>query len=128
MVCLETSFVIDVLRGEEVARDTLDAIESEGVRPTVTPVGAAEVWVGAQLGSTAEREATASLLESLTWLSFTRQAAELAGDIRASLTENGEVIGITDAMIAGLAIDHDEVLVTRDWHFERIPDLRTRIY
>lgn len=128
MVCFETSFLIDILRGYEPARDVMDSIESDGVRPTVTPIAAAEVWIGAYLGTSEESEMAAALLESLTWLGFSREAASLAGEIRARVMERGESIGITDAVIAGVAIDQDEVLVTRDEHFQRIPNLRIRTY
>lgn len=128
MVCLETSFLIDVLRGHEAAVDVVDAIDAEDVRPTVTPVVAAEVWVGAALGSSEERETAEALIESLTWLPFTRRAARRTGTIRAELARTGEPVGSTDAMIAAIAIEHDEELVTRDRDFERVPDLRTRTY
>lgn len=128
MVSLETSFLIDLLRGHDPARDMMETLDDDKVRPTVSPVVAAEVWVGAELGSAEEREITAALLDSLTWLPFTREAARRAGKIRAELTSDGQTIGITDAMIAAIAIDHDEPLVTRDEHFERITSLRVRTY
>lgn len=128
MVCLETSFLVDLLRGRAAARSVMEELDSAGTRPTLTPVVAAEVWVGAEIGSSDERAAAATLLESLTWLPFTRAAARRAGGIRAELMDEGTPIGITDAMIAGLAIEHDETLVTRDEHFERVVGLRTRTY
>jgi predicted nucleic acid-binding protein len=128
MVCLETTFLIDVLRGHEAAREIVEALETDGVRPTVSPVAAAELWVGAQRSSPSEQEVTATLLESLTWLPFSRRAARRAGELRATLADAGDPIGITDATIAGIAIEHDEVLVTRDAHFDRVEGLRTRSY
>lgn len=128
MVCLETTFLIDILRGHEPAREVMETIESDGIQPTVSPVVATELWVGAQLGASSEREMTVALLESLTWLPFTRRAARRAGELRATLTEAGEPIGITDAMIAGVAMEHDETLVTCDAHFDRVEGLRIRSY
>lgn len=128
MVCLETSFLIDLLRGEGDAQGVMNDIDDRGIRPSVTPVSAAELWVGAAHGTVAERDTAKKLLESLTWLPLTREAARLAGTLRASLLDDGIPVGITDAIIAATAIAHDEMLVTRDEHFQRFPDLRTRSY
>lgn len=128
MVCLDTSFLVDVLDADSDAKAVMDELDDQGHRPTVTPVSAAELWVGANLGSVAEYEATARLLDSLIWLDFTRGCARRAGKIQAELRRNGEPLAFTDCMIAAVALEHDELLVTGDDDFERIPDLRTRTY
>lgn len=128
MVCLDTSFLIDVLDGHDAARRTMDDLDERGAHATVTPVSAAELWVGANLGSVAEYETAAALLDSLTWLEFSRDCARRAGKLQASLKRDGEPLAFTDCMIAAIALENDEVLVTRDDDFERIPDLRLRTY
>jgi predicted nucleic acid-binding protein len=84
------------------------------------------VWVGAELGTAVERNAATALLESLTWLAFTREDARLAGELSAELRRSGDAIGFTDCMIAAFAIENVETLVTRDADFERIPGLEIR--
>lgn len=128
MVCLETSFVIDVLQGRNGARPVMDEIRDEGRRPTITPVTASEVWVGAYFGSAGELEAARDLLDSLTWLDFSRECARRAGRLQADLADDGSPLGIADCMIAAMAMEHDQTLVTRDDDFERVPDLRLRTY
>lgn len=128
MTCLETSFLIDLLRGDDAATEIAESIDERGKRATVTPVAASEMWVGANLGTAAERDSAAELLESLTWLEFSRKSAERAGEIQAELKRDGEVIGFTDCMIAAIAITHGETLVTRDSDFERIDDIETVTY
>lgn len=52
---LDTSFLIDVLDSEESARETMERLD-ESDRPLgVTPIAAAELSVGANLGTAAER-------------------------------------------------------------------------
>lgn len=128
MACLETSFLIDVLQAEESAREVMEDLDDSNVRPSVAPVAAAECWVGAHLGSRAEHEATRELLESLTWLPFSRECARLAGDLQATLTREGVPLGFSDCLIAAVALEYDETLVTRDTDFERIPELRVQTY
>lgn len=123
MTCLETSFLIDLLRGHEGATELAESLDEAGERPTVTPVAASELWVGAGLGTGSEREAAAELLQSLTWLEFSREAAELAGKIQADLKREGNAIGFTDCMIAAVAMVHGESVVTRDSDFELVEGL-----
>lgn len=128
MVCLDTSFLIDVLGGRDAAREVMEDLDDRGALATVTPIAAAELWVGANLGPVAEYEATAELLDSLTMLEFSRRSARRAGELQATLKRDGEVLAFTDCMIAAIAMEHDEVLVTRDDDFERIDDLQVRTY
>lgn len=123
MTCLETSFLIDLLRDEDEATEVAESIDEAGERATITPVSAAEVWVGAQLGTARERTAAAALIESLTWLECSRDSARLAGEIQADLRRDGSAIGFSDCMIAAIAMDHGQSLVTRDSDFERIEGL-----
>jgi predicted nucleic acid-binding protein len=128
MVCLETSFVIDVLDGNERARSVMDELDTDGSRPTITPVTASELWVGAYFGSAGELETTRELLDSLTWLSFSRSCARRAGKLQAALKREGSPLGIADCMIAAIAIEHGEPLVTRDEDFTKIDELAVRTY
>jgi predicted nucleic acid-binding protein len=128
MVCLDTSFLIDVLDAEQDAKAVMVDLDERGVRPTVTPVSAAELWVGANLGSVHEYEATAELLDSLTWLPFTRTAARRAGKLQADLSREGEPLAFTDCMIAAIALENDEKIVTGDDDFERIAELELQTY
>lgn len=128
MVCLETSFIIDVLDGNERARSVMEELDADGTRPTITPVTASEIWVGAYFGSAGELEAARELLESLTWLSFSRSCARRAGKLQTALKREGSPLGIADCMIAAIAIEHGEPLVTRDADFTRIDELAVRSY
>ncbi|WP_255192178.1 PIN domain-containing protein [Natronobeatus ordinarius] len=82
MACLDTPFLIDVLDGAEAARETMEELDREGERHGVTPVAAAELWIGANLGSAREFRRTEELLESLLWLEVDRSVARRAGGSR----------------------------------------------
>lgn len=128
MVCLDTPFLIDVLEADETARELMDELEAGREHLAVTPVTASELWIGGHLGSRTEYEATRGLLGSLTWLEFSRNCARRVGRIQADLVRSGGQLGVVDCMIAAIALEHDEPLVTGDSDFERVPDLRVRTY
>lgn len=128
MACLDTSFLIDVLDGDDAARETMADLDESGERHAVTPVTAAELWIGAHLGSVAEFRRTEELLESLLWLEIDRTCARRAGEIQAELIESGSRLGFNDCVIAAASIEHGQELVTGDSDFERVPNLRVRTY
>ncbi|MDL5362654.1 PIN domain-containing protein [Halalkalicoccus sp. NIPERK01] len=128
MVCLDTSFLIDVLEANEDARELMGELDGEREHLSVTPVTASELWIGGHLGSRAEYEATRELLQSLTWLNFSRDCARRAGDLQADLIRKGGELGVADCMIAAISLEHDERLVTGDSDFERVPNLRVQTY
>lgn len=128
MACLDTSFLIDVLSRKQSAKDLMETLDAEGRRHAVAPPSAAELWVGSERGSAVERRRTRELLDSLVWLEFTRSCARRVGELQALLAEDGTPLGVTDCMIAAVAIEHGHALVTRDGDFDRVPGLTVRTY
>ncbi len=65
------------------------------------------------------------LLPAVSWLPVTREVQLRAADLAADLEKSGQRIGNEDCWIAGTAIEHGFILVTRnETHFSRIPGLR----
>lgn len=128
MACLDTSFLIDVLDGDDAARETMSRLDERDERHAVVPVTATELWIGANLGSVREFHRTEELLESLLWLDVDRDCARRAGRLQAELMESGSPLGFNDCLIAATAIEHGHELVTSDADFEGVPDLRVQTY
>ncbi len=130
MACLDTSFLIDLLRGKPevfMLKESLDRTE------TVLSVAAPsvmELWSGAQLAwsSAAEKEKVNELLQSLVILNLDERSAKIAGEIEADLHHRGQPIETEDMMIAVITLSHGETIVTRDAHYTRIPGLRVLKY
>ena len=128
MACLNTSFLIDVLDGAERARETMERLDDRGERHAVTPISAAELWIGAERAGSRERRRTKRLLESLLWLDVDRRSARRAGTLQAELLDSGVPLGFNDCMIAAAAIEHGHELVTGDEDFEQVPGLQVVRY
>lgn len=128
MVCLDTSFLIDVLNADDAASETMAELDEASGRTAVTPVTATELWIGAHRGSVAEFRETEELLDSLLWLDVSRSCAQRAGSIQSDLLDDGNRLGFNDCLIAATAIEHGHELVTRDADFEAVPELRVRTY
>ncbi len=130
MVCLETSFLVNYLRGDEKARLILQEFEKNGEILTIASPSIIELISGAELEEIKkEKEEIIKLLSSLIILPLDKESAILAGEIEASLISSGQVIGIADIMIAAIAKRNGERLITRNVkHFERIQGLEVEGY
>jgi tRNA(fMet)-specific endonuclease VapC len=128
MACLDTSFLIDVLDENQAARETMTGLDDRNERRAIVPVTAAELWLGANVGSVREFRRTEDLVESLLWLDIDRGCARRAGRLQAELMESGTPLGFNGCVIAATAIEHGHELVTDDVDFEDVPDLRVRTY
>lgn len=90
-----------------------------------------ELYVGVGLSVRAgeEKEKVLNILKSLPNLPFDASSASKAGTIYAQRIREGTKIDPEDAMLAGIAIQNNEPLLTRNRrHFAGIPDLRLEPY
>ena len=118
---LDSDVLIDYLRGAGPGRDLVRTLVA-GARYRVTAVTAFELALGrAYLRNPQPVHA----LVGVPLLTLTRKAGLHGGAMLAELRRRGEPIGIRDAMQAGICLEADAMLVTRNRSdFERIPGLR----
>lgn len=127
---LDTSFLVDVLRGAESVADLERELDERGTA-TVTSVTIMELTEGARSSdaSDEERERVTELLDGLNQADFDAESAFLAGELNAELIRAGERIDVEDVMIGAIARTRDEPVLTRNEdHFDRIPELDVRTY
>ncbi|WP_254529984.1 PIN domain-containing protein [Natrinema gelatinilyticum] len=127
---LDTSFLVDVLRGEETVQDAVRSID-EGGTAQVSPVTVMELWEGIHLADSSDRErgVVKNLLGDVRELPFDRECATTAGEINATLRQNDAPIDDADVMIAATALVNDVPVVTDNLdHFERVDGLEIRTY
>ncbi len=130
MVCLDTTFLIDLLKGKEGVRELKESLYRMESSLAVPAPAVMELWLGACLAkaSDAEKEKVRELLASLDFLSLDEDSAREAGEIEAGLLLKGSRIQTEDIMIAAIARTNGCKVVTRDAHFTRIPGLRVLKY
>lgn len=131
MTCLDTDFIVDLLRRLPDAERKLEILTSDGDRLTTTPLNASELYKGAYKSTKPIEEAkkVRRLLDTLDVLEFSIAASETFGKLSNELTRNGKVIGDFDLLIASIALTHGEPLLTRNTrHFSQIPGLALETY
>ena len=131
MVCLDTSFVIDLIRGKSSVESVVKKLDEESNTICIAAVTVMELVKGAYLSDnySVEKEKIDRILSSFVILEFGKDEASLAGKIEVELIKKGGIIEIADIMIAATAIKNEEVLVTKNKkHFERIKELKIESY
>ena len=128
---LDSSFLIDLMNGDDAAVDAARDIERSNVSQKVPAQVVYELYVGVGYSENAFREVEniRSVLESRPIIDFTEDVAKQAGRIDGQLRREGSRIGQGDIKIAATAIRHDEPVITGNpKDFNRIPDVEVREY
>lgn len=124
-ICLDTDILIDFLRGERKIVDTIKTLEEEHELLT-TSINIFELYYGAhKTGKDKNVRAVDELTGRLEILKLTEQSAKISGKILAELESEGKVIDFRDVLIAGIVMENDVTLFTRNKkHFQRVKGLK----
>jgi tRNA(fMet)-specific endonuclease VapC len=132
MVCLDTTFLIDLLRKKPIAEKKLRSLMKATEGPCTTVITLAELFYGAYKSKNVEleKENIKQALCGMLVLDMNETAAEKFGQIYSSIEKRGQVISDRDVMIASIALANGEhIIVTRNRKdFERIPNLTIEMY
>lgn len=122
VILLDTSVLIDHLRGHAPAVAALDEAASRGHRLTASVMTRVEVLAGMR---PAEERATRRLLDILDWIVVDEEIAENAGRLANHFLRSHGGIDPVDYVIAATADRADAILWTRNLkHFPMFPGLK----
>ncbi len=131
MTCLDTDFIIDLLRRKPAAENKLEELTADGDKLTTTPLNASELYKGAYKSSRPIEEAkkVRHLLDTLDILEFSTAASEAFGKLSIEFQRKGNDIGDFDLLIASIALTNGEPLLTKNAkHFSKVPGLAIESY
>ncbi|MGB2729015.1 MAG: type II toxin-antitoxin system VapC family toxin [Halobacteriota archaeon] len=126
MKCLDTDFLVAILRGKNDAKSKMESLDAEG-RNATTTINAFELFFGAHKSTkkTKNVREVFKLLDRLDAFDFTLDASEVAGEITAILENEGKMLDFRDIMIASIVKCRGMTLITRNAdHFNRIKGLQ----
>jgi len=130
---IDTTFLIDLLRGDAEAVKKAREIDEAGGAATTT-INVFEITYGIFRSRHLDHDRRLSevekLLDRVDIFSLDVRTAILAGKILGSLSKEGKIIDLFDGMIGAMALANGcDTIVTRNVdHFKRIPDLRVETY
>ena len=127
----DTTFLIDLMKNESSAVRKAENLSDASVSILVGTPSIFELYVGVGLTvrSAEKREKVIGILRSLPHLSLDAASASKAGMIYAQRVKEKTKIDPEDAMLAGIAIQNNEPLLTRNRKdFAGIPELKVETY
>jgi tRNA(fMet)-specific endonuclease VapC len=130
-VLVDTAFLVDVMRNDVGAVGKARELADGNVPVLVGAPSIFELYVGVGLSvrSSDERQKVLEVLRSLSQLPLDPQSATRAGVIYAQRAREGTKMDPEDAMLAGIAVENHQPLLTRNRkHFSGIHDLKVEGY
>ncbi len=126
MVCLESDFLVELSRCRPEAILKMRKLVEARKPLFVTPVSATEIFMGAfKSNDPQEFLKTEELLSTLKLLEYDFHAAKMAAELMTDLSKKGEKIGEMDTLTAGIALRHNQKLITRNKrYFSKISGLK----
>jgi len=117
---LDTTVLIDYLRGQSAVVDLLTALGGEGHQLGVCCINVAELYAGLS----PQQQARANrLIDSLEFYDVSRETAKQAGRFRFDFARRGVILAVTDGLIAATATQEGATLITaniRDFPMEEL--------
>lgn len=128
---LDTCFLVDIMKNDVNAVKKLKELVHSQTRLFTTTPTIYELFSGiAQSAKPApEKEKVVRILQEQTLLSLDEVSAKTAGILDGTLIKQGTVIDPIDTLIAGIALRHGEIVLTRNKkHFSRVEGLQVESY
>lgn len=135
MTVADTDFFIDLMDASrahhEGAHERAEEHAADGRPLSMTPVTRFELFTGTEryVEPAEERARVQELLDRYASLPLSPDSADRAGKIHGRLHREGQPIGGFDALIAGVALEHGQAVLTRNVDaFERVQGLKVKTY
>lgn len=120
-VCIDTDLIIDHLRGRLPGAELFSQIVTR-YEPSTTHINRFELLCG--VSTAGEREIIEECLMGFKIIPFDELSGNEAARIYRELRQEGQLIGIRDILIAGIALAHNLDIATRNIKdFKRIKGL-----
>ena len=120
---LDTTIIIDHLRGDKKVNSYLEKIGQRGDIAGCCCINIAEIYSG-MLEKEAEK--TDRFINSLYYYEVTREISKVAGKLRQKYQKKGKTIATTDIIIGAAALIYDLILVTKNIKHYPFPELEMK--
>ena len=120
---LDTTIIIDHLRGDKKVNSYLEKIGQRGDIAGCCCINIAEIYSG-MLEKEAEK--TDRFINRLYYYEVTREISKVAGKLRQKYQKKGKTLATTDIIIGAAALIYDLILVTKNIKHYPFPELEMK--
>ncbi|HKZ58382.1 MAG TPA: PIN domain-containing protein [Candidatus Thermoplasmatota archaeon] len=128
MYALDSSFVVDLVKGDEGARAKAVRMEEAGESGSIAAPALSEVMLGAYFAGGENLKRALKILETVTVMAVDTGVALEAARIGAELLRRGTPLALPDLLVAAAAKGAGLTVLTRDEGFGRITGLAVETY
>ncbi|HLC58092.1 MAG TPA: type II toxin-antitoxin system VapC family toxin [Candidatus Nanoarchaeia archaeon] len=133
MICLDTTFIIDLLKKREEAYKKFQELKDRECATTLINIYELKIGAYRKLGggmTSGQLEVINNLMAFIKILPLDALAVEQAAKINAELMKKGELIDDLDILIGGICMANNcKLIITKNkWHFDRIHGLKVEGY
>jgi tRNA(fMet)-specific endonuclease VapC len=122
---LDTNTFIYFFKGQGLIADRLLATPPKEIGLSAVVLYELETGIAKSQHPTKRKRQLESLINSIVLIPFSEREAKASAQLRSKLETAGNPIGTLDTLIAGTALAHGAILVTRNLReFARIGELR----
>jgi predicted nucleic acid-binding protein len=126
--CLESNFIIDLLKGKDNAIQVYEEIKDAPLSITaIASVALFEILRGKEQNQDKIRRFE-ELRQKMTVLPFGEREAEEASQIEKAIHQKGQTISPLDLLIGATAKTNKAILISNDSGYQRIDGLQLRNY
>ena len=133
MVCLDTTFIIDLINGRVSIGYLEENFSKEGIfiaSPTIVElIRGLNLKQNTKNIKAGEKKETQRIISLFPVLDLGKEEAILAGEIDARLSNEGKIIDFADILTGAICLSNNETLITRnEKHFNKINGLDIKGY
>ncbi len=124
MIVLDSTFIIDLMRGDETVRQIYEKISKKDLIYTTIFNYQEVTYLPIEKDNDKRLAEANSFFEKIKMLYPTKSSVIISNRIISHLKKKGSPIGIVDCLIAGIAIENNAKFFTANKkHFEQVPNL-----
>jgi len=124
MIVLDSTFIIDFIRGDETVKRLYEKISKEDLIYTTIFTYQEVTFLPIEKDDDKSLAEANSFFEKIKILYPTKSSMVISNRIISYLKKKGSLIGIIDCLIAGIAIENNAKFLTANKkHFEQVPNL-----
>lgn len=121
-VLVDTSILVEYFRGKNL--EIIDLVKELIINNRIVLCGIVFSELLAGVRSRNDQELIEQVIDALDYAEVSRSSCIMAGEMASKLRQQGIKVPMTDLIVAAIAIENSYELLTKDSHFDKIPELK----
>lgn len=121
-VLVDTSILVEYFRGKNL--EIIDLVKELIINHRIVLCGIVFSELLAGVRTRNDQELIEQAIDALDYAEVSRSSWIMAGEMASKLRQHGIKVPMTDLILAAIALENSYELLTKDSHFDKIPELK----